>query len=427
VNRKTIKLHLLYFSVTICFLLLWISTGTSLSQTDTLTLDKAIELALKNNRIITIAEVGVKQSESHLREVNASRFPSIFFRSHYLLAPEIGYNEIVTNGGEYGAQITATLPLYDGGVRNAVIDQSVNNNERSSINLQKNKNEIAFTVRIFYYDILQAREELSIRQETVERLQDYVSFLTRMRLGGSATESDVLKAQVDLNNATTEADVAQQSLRKAKLLLNNAIGNSLSRNIEVIPINSEDTSHVIVFSAEKNLDIQLLEHDKISSTYDVSIAQGERLPTVTISGDVGALGVQPNEFRHDIGYSLFLSLDLPLFTWGGIDNRIQQKEFAEQQLDAQIQLQRRELETEWRVTLSDLETARKNMASYTSTIATAEQNYLSAKSRFAGGAGSNLEVLDAQRLLVEAKLNYNNALFQLRSDLATILKFSGQQ
>jgi outer membrane protein TolC len=171
----------------------------------------------------------------------------------------------------------------------------------------------------------------------------------------------------------------------------------------------------------------MLESEKASTLYDISIAQAERMPTVSIAGDVGALGVKASEFHEDLGYSLFLSLDLPLFNWGAIGDRIQQKELASQQLEAEAQLRSREIETEYSVTKSDLEASRNALAGYTDNIARAEENYLTAKSRFAGGAGSNLEVLEAQRLLTEAKLNRSGAQFQVRADRATLLRLAGSR
>jgi outer membrane protein len=397
-----------------------------ISQVDTLSLYEMIELAKKNNAVIAIAEIGIKQNESHLREAKASRYPAIFFHSHILHSPEDGYNEAITNGGEYGVQITTNVPLYDGGVRSTYVDQSTNAILKSRINFQKSSSEIAFAVRTQYYEIIRAEHELIIRQETVQRLQEYLSFLNQLRLGGNATESDVLKAKVDLNNAIISVDQTKQSVQKAKLVIVNIIGRPLNQDIEVLPLDGKDSLAVPIFTLEANHDYQLSERDAKSADYDITIAKGERFPTLTLAGDLGALGVRMNEFKQDFGYSILLSLDVPIFSWGAIDNRIEQKELAKEQLNAQLVLQRRELETEWRSTLSDLELFRKNLSSYRNNISEAEKNYLSAKSRFVGGSGSNLEVLDAQQLWVEAKLNYNSTLFQYRSSLSALFKLSGK-
>jgi outer membrane protein TolC len=397
-----------------------------LAQVDTISLQEALSLARKNNPAIKIAQAGLSQSESRLREVKAARFPGLSFRSHYLYTPEIGYNEAITNGGEYGVQLETGVPLFDGGVRGAIIDQSSNEIEKSQLGLRKSSADLAFAVRTQYYETLRAEQELTIREETVRRLQEYLTFVNQLRLGGTATESDRLKTQVDLNNARIASDGAQLAAQKSRRLLANLLGYPSGREVEVQPLNAADSSAVPVFAVADNPDLQLLDRERQSALYGVTIAKGERLPTLTLAGDVGALGIHPNEFHHDIGYSIFLSLEMPIFSWGAVDERIEQKELAREQLDAQLLLQQRALETEWRNAVADLELARQNLTRFQDNIAEAERNYLSAKSRFAGGAGLNLEVLDAHRLWVETKLNYNSTLFEFRSSLADLYRLSGK-
>ena len=74
--------------LSLCLLLLALFPLRVFSQIDTLSLPQAIELAKKNNATITIAEVGIKQSEIHLHEARVTRYPALFFHSHLLRAPE---------------------------------------------------------------------------------------------------------------------------------------------------------------------------------------------------------------------------------------------------------------------------------------------------------------------------------------------------
>ena len=408
--------------------LLLLAHATAFSQTVRLSLDQAVDTALTRNGNIRFAELGVRQSGSRVNELKSMRLPSLLLNSHYLHTPEAGYNEVVTNGGEYGLQLSASVPVVDGGARNALIDQSINMEEQSTITLEKNKRDVTFAVRSVYYGILQFQEEVRIRREIVERLEDYLKLLRQLRLGGTATESDVLKAQVDLNNARIALESAQQEVRKSTLALKNVAGIPFDRDVETVPLSdSGESAPVPEFSIETNPDVQLTERSRRSAEFDISAARAERFPTLTVSGDAGALGVTPREFSSDLGYSILLSLDLPLFDWGAINRRIEQKEFARDQFDIQLQLQKREIETEWRSTLGDIDLQKRNLVNYSQNIGEADRNYLSAKSRFAGGSGSNLEVLEAQRLLGEVKLNYNSTLFQLRLDFATALRLSGKQ
>jgi outer membrane protein TolC len=395
-----------FFLVVIPAILSFLLTGVTFAtaQTDSLSLQKAIDLALKQNQLVTLGEIQMQQNESRLTEVQSARLPFFFLRSHYLYAPENGYSEVVTNGGEYGLQLTTAIPLFDAGVRTATIHQVSNSIERSSLELKKSKIDLTYEVRSAYYEIMRSGNELQIRKETVQRLQDYISFLNQLQQGGNLNASDLMKARVELNNAAIDVESAQQTHLKGRMVLNKLMGNPINQDFEIVSSEVGDTTSLPRFSVDNHPDLLLLRHDRISAEDDISIAKAERLPTVSFAGDVGWLGITPNEYRENFGYSIFLNLDLPLWSWGGIDARIQQKELSQQLIDKQMEIQRRDLELQWNTVISDIKYEQSVLGAYARNITEAEKNYLLAKSRFAGGSGSNLEALDAQRLLVEIKL-----------------------
>jgi outer membrane protein TolC len=420
-----VRIFSLIFPI-ILFLLFEVAIPIHAQSSDSLSLEKAIDLALKKNELIAVSEIEKQENESHLTDVQSTRLPFFFLRSHYLYAPANGYSEVVTNGGEYGLQLTTALPLFDAGIRSNTIHQATNSVERSSVELKKSKTEVTYNVRTAYCEIIRAENELTIRKETVQRLQDYVSFLAQLQESGSINASDVMKARVEFNDANIDVKTAEQSLLKGKMALNRLTGNPINQQFEITFGGVGDTASIPQFSVDDAPDLLLLKHDKISAGDDIAIAKAERYPTVSFAGDIGWLGVTANEYRENFGYSIFLNLDLPLWSWGGIDARIQQKELSQQLIDKQMEIQKRDLELQWNTTISDIKYARSALGEYSRNIGEAEKNYLLAKSRFAGGSGSNLEVLDAQRLLVEIKLKYNETLAQLNSSFACALKLSGQ-
>jgi len=405
-----------------------LAPSSSVSQQDTVSLEQAIQLARKNHGSIRIAELSVQQSESRTRELQSSRLPTFLFHSHYLYTPEGGYDEVVTNGGEYASQLTARVNVFDG-PRNSLIDQSAVLEEQARTLLQKSESDIAFSVRSIYYECQRAAEEIRIRRETVNRLEDYQQLLEQLRLGGHASDSDVLKAQVELNNARIELDQASGELEKSIVSLKTITALPFDRAIfissqtEPVP---DTTASFASLPPDNNIDLQMLSQEKRSSEFDIQAARAERLPLVTLSGDVGALGVKPKDFHENLGYSALVSVEIPLFDWGGIGKRVEQKELSQSQIETQLQVRRREVESEWKITALDLQRNGRNLLQYKENIVEAEKNYLTAKSRLAGGAGSNLDVLDSQRLLNDVKLNYNTTLFQVEMDRATLLHLKGE-
>src|SRR5213075_1434984 len=139
---------------------------------------------------------------------------------------------------------------------------------------------------------VRAKAELQIREETVERLEDYATLLNRLRLGVPATGGDVLKADVDLNNAKIERELTRQDVNKSAFSLSHAMGVGPGTWSVVESDIDADSGLAAAATLESNYEVRMLESEKASTLYDISIAQAERLPTVSIAGDVGALGVQ---------------------------------------------------------------------------------------------------------------------------------------
>jgi outer membrane protein len=395
-------------------------------QADTVSLEEAILAAQEKNLSVAVARTEARKSVLRGEELRSTRIPPFFFRSHYLYAPDRGYNEIVTNGGEYGVLLSTGLPLYDGGARGAAIDQAETEIDRSGIALQRARVELGFQARSLYYELVRSKGELRIRRESVGRLRDYTGLLVEMQKSGMAGESDVLKARVDLNNALIALESANAAVQKGEVQLNEVMGRPLDSALEVTPLPFPDTSRPSAPSVNDNLDLRLLLQEQASASFDLAIANAERLPTLAVVADAGALGVRPSEFRHDLGYSFLLTLDLPVFTWGGVSARIEQKELALESLGIQVDLERRDVETRLRLAQKDLALAVSALGRVARNRDDAERNYMLGKARFAGGAGSNLDVLDDHRLLVQAEIDYNNALFQYRVAEAALRRLNGQ-
>jgi outer membrane protein TolC len=397
----------------------------SYAQADSLSLDKAIELAMDNNQNITLAKQEIEKSRAALKEVTSNLYPSLFGTSHYLYAPENGYDPVVTNGGEYGLQLNANYTLFDGGIRSALINKASVNIEGKKLSLQQTKSEIRYLVRVVYYQISAAKNELAAQRKGVKELSEYLQLLEQLKSGGIASESDVLKAKVDLNNLIISLETVKQIIEKLKLNMNNLLGRKIDEPLEIYESAATDTSTQLDSDLNKMLDLELAQNEAQASSYDINIAKGEKLPQLSITGDAGVLGVKPNYIKQDAGYSFFLSFSVPLFTWGGIDSRIQQAEVSQKQALTNVDLTDRALQTQRLTILSEIELAKKNMINYQSSIKIAEENYLSAEARFKGGSGTNLDVLDAHRLLIQAESDYNASVLHYQTAKASLLRLYG--
>ncbi len=395
------------------------------AQTDSLSLSKAIELALKHNQNITLANQEIEKSQEALKEVKSNLYPSLYGSSHYLYAPENGYDPVVTNGGEYGLQLNANYTLFDGGIRSALIKKASINVEGKNLSLSQTKTEIRYLVRIFFYQVIEAQNELESQRKGVKELNEYLGLLEQLKAGGGASESDVLKARVDLNNLIISLETTKQKIAKLKFGMNNLLGRKIDKPINFYEDAVMDTSIIQSLDLNKMIDLEIAQNRAKESSYDINITKGEKLPQLSITGDAGVLGVKPNNIKQDAGYSVFISFSVPLFTWGRINSKIQQAEISQKEALTNVDLTDRALQTQRLSILSEIELSKKNMIDYKSSIKIAEENYLSSEARFKGGSGTNLDVLDAHRLVIQGELDYWNSVLQFQSAKANLLRLYG--
>src|SRR5271169_5772592 len=91
-----------------------------------ISLSQAIELALKNNLQMAVARNDREASEKARSEINTTGLPQIKSEISAIYAPanpSFGYDPVITNQGQLGAQVLVQQSLYDGGTRALKSDQ----------------------------------------------------------------------------------------------------------------------------------------------------------------------------------------------------------------------------------------------------------------------------------------------------------------
>src|SRR5262249_44900963 len=122
-----------------------------------------------------------------------------------------------------------------------------------------------------------------------------------------------------------------------------AMGTPEDTSFTLLPDPAEPDSAAIAarladarLDSSKSLDLQIVDFAVRRSLVDVDIARSERLPSISLNGDVGWLSSGDNlrlpadQRVTTFGYSLGISIDNLLFNWGTTDLRVQQR-----QLDAE--------------------------------------------------------------------------------------------
>jgi outer membrane protein len=124
----------------------------------------------------------------------------------------------------YSAQVGASVDLFRGFRRLSDLRGSKRGVDASVARLRAAEYVTSEAVKIAFYNAVANRELVRVEGDRVKRQEDQLGFVDQQLDLGRATRSDVLRSQVDLNNARVALLNAENAARTARYALAEAVG-----------------------------------------------------------------------------------------------------------------------------------------------------------------------------------------------------------
>jgi outer membrane protein TolC len=194
------------------FILLSISYGLSAD----LTLDKAIEEAMKNNPDILIAKDKVKQVELKLKNIKGRLNPN--------LSVNAGYNPVTERYG-VGFVISQDLDQLIKGNKiqkdNALLDLDIAQKE-----LILTEQKVIREVTKAYYNLQLAKDNLKLKEDIFDSRYKSLEFAQAKFDLGKISMDELLSRQKEVDEARFELQGAREKLKSQELNLTQLIGKT---------------------------------------------------------------------------------------------------------------------------------------------------------------------------------------------------------
>lgn len=258
----------------------------------------------------------------------------------------------VSLNGAYIVGLNMEQPLYTGGKINAgnrMADIGLNM-AHDNLSLQR-MNTILATDHA-YWTFISVTEQVKLAEQAVKMLEEFVQLARNSYEVGLASRNDLLKAQVEYNNAKLNMQKARNGLELSRMQLCRVTG--LPFDMQIIAADTLiDTSQPVPDALEKiNLhqrpEYRLLEHNIRMSEQNIRMARAEFLPAVGFQAGythIGGVEFSGTEFSNT-SLNVIGSVKIPLFHWGQGVRKIR---------SARIDMEMREIELEKNRQLMQLE------------------------------------------------------------------------
>ena len=367
---------------------------------DTL-LQNLIELGLENNTDLEIARLKVEQAEATLKTSKLAFYPDVSFSA------QAGVNQ---NGFNYSLTPTASWEIDAFGRLHNTKKGAQAALEATKSYQQAVQTQLVATIADSYFTLLMLDEQLEISKRTQKTWEENIRTLEALKRAGKTNEAAVLQAKANKVNVeasilTSEKQIIEQENSLSALL--GLVPQELERNELSEQIFPDTLLMGLPLSSLVNRpDVRQAEYKLVEAFYATNVARSYFYPTITLSGSAGWSGVSGNP--GDWIFNAVGSLMQPIFNQG--KNKARMKISESQRQEALLNFKQTLLDagTEANNALISWQTARKRLDSDKLQIVYLKGAVLNTQLLMKNGQADYLEVLTAQKNLLQAELTETN-------------------
>ena len=399
-----------------------------------LTLRDAVQLALKQNPRVILANLGVAQSEQdrniarsallpqvagHASEtVNRLNLESAIGFSFPGFPQHVGPYRYEQFGANFNAPVLDLTLWRRYRARLAGIDSSRAQETTA-------REESVQLVVSQYLGSQRAAADVEAAKSRVDLAQAIYDQAADLQKNGVGTGIDTLRSNVQLQNEKQRLIVARTQLQTALYGLARLLNVDPKQRVELADaVSFFETPEVNVDQAlerawETRPELHQIHAEERRAELELRGASDARLPRVSVSGFWAQQGL--NSSTAIPVYTYQANVDVPFFTGGRIQAERARAEIAIRQLKQQEQDVRNRIVLDVQTSVAQLASARSEVDVARMGIDLARQEVEQARDRFQVGVANSVEVVQAQDGLARASDNQIAALYrynQARADLA---------
>ena len=427
-----------------------------------LDLEKALEIALSENPTVKVADKEIEKKKYAQKGTYAALFPQINFTADYTrtLKKQVMYMD----GFDMGGGSDEPTPGMEGIDMSKGIEVGRDNNWTTGFNLsmplvnatlwkslsisaldvelsieqaRSSKISMVNQVKKSFYAVLLANDSYRVFKESYDNAMENYLDIKKKYDQGTVAEYDLIRADVTVKNSEPNMLQAENSLTLAKWQLKALLGMDLEMAIDcegeladfesVLFADYMATDTTLAGNTDlKQIDLQMQQLKKT-----LTMQKFDYLPTLSLTG-MYQWNAMNNDFKFKnynwTPYSIVgVSLTVPIFSGGSKYHKIKQTQVSMHQMDLQRDDTKRNLQLAIKQYLDNMKTCVKQFDAAQKGVEQANKGYKIAQKRYDTGAGTLLEMNDAELALTQAKLNLNQSIYNYMVAKSDMEKVLGQE
>ncbi len=266
-----------------------------------------------------------------------------------------------------------------------------------------------------YLQVVAATTRLDAARAQLDTANALYRQTSDQRTVGLVAQIDVNRSQVQVLTQQQRLVSLQNDLSKQKINLARLIGLPVNAQYQIPeeisfsappPLGVDDA---IKQAFEQRSDLKSAEAQVRAAERSRAAARDQRLPSVSVSADYGAIGVNPAQSHGT--FNLVGTLHVPIWEGGRIQGEIEQAEAALAERRAELSDVRGRVESDVRSAYLDVEAAANQIDVAQRNLEVNEETLTLNRQKLEAGVSDNLAVVQSQDAVASARLDYINSLF----------------
>ena len=404
---------------------------------DKLTLDDCVLIALKQNPQILESLQQIQLTQGQVITVTAQAIPHLGIASNYTHTDPEYSKALQQMEKSWQVAFQATQLIYSGGQVGAAIKAANLTKSNSFYSLRNTVDTVIATVRTQFYNLLLDRALVDVQQESVRLLESQLKDQQSRYEAGTVPSFNVLQAQVQLSNQIPVLIKAKNTYLISQLNLSKTLGvpyetwHPGKTSINVIgeltcQDRAVDKDESIAFAKEHRSSLKIQRQNILIQLQGIKVALAGYQPQISANAGWEFHNTSPaSQFDSVVnGWFFGATGNWAIFdglaTYGNVKQAKAQLETSKVAYDDGVL----QVELDVQQAIANLQEAKETIMSQTKNVEQALEALRLSQERLNAGAGTQLDVLNAQVQLTQARTNklqalcdYDVALAQL--DLVT--------
>lgn len=430
-------------STTLMLILLLTLSSLNAQSVTRITLEEAVQMALENNPALKQAENRMIIQDANVKAAQANFLPNLNAgfsgqqnTGRQFVQETLSYDDRTTSNVQ--ASISTNIVIFDG-LRNIHNLRATQNTRLSAEEvLKRTRENVIFNTASNYLNVLLNEELLTIARQNLEASQKQLEQVKAQVEVGMRPMVDLYNQEAVVANNEFQIVERENSLNISKLQLIRILSIDPVREYEfVTPGVDESNLEVKDFSLTELIQRAMTNRSDLKSTetqinisqYNLRIARGAYLPTVSLSANLS--GSYSDQFRErtqqgtlqNVGfydqltdrnrrYSFGFNVQIPIFTRYNNKRQVQisQVDYKNALLD--LESKKLEIFQEVRQAYNDYLSSSKQLETTERALLASSKAYETEQERYRVGASTLIELTRANAEFVNASSNRVQAVYR---------------